>query len=50
MGNREHCDVRHNGYAKTDTKPDIQGFSDFNSANNRILLIISLGMMLNLAT
>ena len=50
MGDRRHCDVRHNGRFKTDTKPDNKGLSDFNSANNRLLLIFSLGLMLHLAT
>jgi hypothetical protein len=50
MGNRVHCDLRHNGLSKTDTMPDNEDFSDLIAANNRLLLIFSRALMLRLAT
>jgi hypothetical protein len=41
MGNRGDCDARHNGLAKTDTKPDGEGFSSLVTMNNRLFSIFS---------
>jgi hypothetical protein len=50
MANPGQCDMRHNGAAKTDIKPDNEDFSDFIAVNNHFLLVFSLGLMLRLAT
>ena len=50
MGNRGLCDARHNGQANTDTKPDNEGISALIAPKNRLWSIISLGLMLRLAT